>query len=91
MLDNYYYAKVLFYTENANIPKILYLSQKLIMRKFFLDRVMLCYDCMHWQVLQTIKNSFTFLPLILLLFSHTATVGQQCGNEEPIASLYVSL
>ena len=52
---------------------------------------MLCYDCMHWQVLQTIKNSFTFLPLILLLFSHTATVGQQCGNEEPIASLYVSL
>ena len=51
---------------------------------------MLCYDCMHWQVLQTIKNSFTFLPLILLLFSHTATVGQQCGNEEPIESLYVS-
>ena len=49
------------------------------------------YDYVQWQVLQTIKNSFTFLPLILLLFSHTATVGQQCGNEEPIASLYVSL
>ena len=61
------------------------------MRKFFLDRLMRCdYDYVQWQVLQTIKNSFTFLPLILLLFSHTATVGQQCGNEEPIESLYVS-
>jgi protein TonB len=62
------------------------------MRKNFVGRLMRCdYDYVQWQVLQTIKNSFTFLPLILLLFSHTATVGQQCGNEEPIASLYVSL
>ena len=81
----------MFYTENANIPNILYLSQKLIMRKFFLDRVMLCYDCMHWQVLQTTPPFFSFiLPFVLLLFFHTETIGQQCGNEEPIESLYVS-
>jgi len=61
------------------------------MRKFFLDRVMLCYDCMHWQVLQTTPPFFSFiLPFVLLLFFHTETIGQQCGNEEPIESLYVS-
>ncbi len=90
LLDNYYYAKVFLYGK-CKYSQILYLSQKLIMRKFFLDRVMLCYDCMHWQVLQTPPPFFSFiLPFVLLLFFHTETIGQQCGNEEPIESLYVS-